>query len=216
LTFTSINPATAVISGGAISASAFGDLVCSNFDDHQTRIVANESDIRTASNALTVIRDTAGRRYHAATTQLISNSAAWVAHPFDTANGTETGYTYSSGIFTIAATGYYDIKVCLCGLIGSDTGYYIQSCLAINSAGAPGTNEKWDNDAQGVGTSSQVVLSRLFAKRVPITAGQGFSVFIRANIAGTLKTYAPTNMPSPGSETIAQAKPTNISVARVA
>jgi hypothetical protein len=215
VTFTSINPNTAVISGGTISKSAFGNLVCSNFDDHETRIAANESDVRGASNALTVVRDTGGRRWHSGSSTLISNSTTPVVHPFDSIeSASETGYTYSGGIFTIASTGLYDIEANLCGAVSTDTGYYIQAFIAINSSGSPGTNLRWAYSSVGIGTSGQKLISVLYAKRVAISVGQGFSVWIRADIAGTAKTYTPAAPPD-GLATIAQAHPTNISIQRV-
>lgn len=214
MTYTAIDPAS-IVSGGTISRSTFGLVTASNFADHETRIGNNESDIRTSSNALTVVRDTAGRRYHAATTQLVSNSTAWVVHPFDTSNGTESGYTYSAGVFTMSFTGWITMVAHLVGTVGTDTGYYIESCFAKNSSGSPGTNEKFSLDKQGIGTSGQNVVSQLHAARIPVTAGDQLSVFIRANVAGAAKTYAPSNS-SDASGTIAQTKPTNISIHRVA
>lgn len=111
MTFTHIDKSTAVISGGTISKAAFGDLVCDNFDDHETRITANESDIRTSGNALTVVRDTQGRWYSTSNNTSGTKITSEIGLSSWTATGdTPSGVSVSSDTFTIASAGRYDIQ----------------------------------------------------------------------------------------------------------
>lgn len=110
MTYTAIDKSTQVISGGTISKSGFGDPVCDNFADHETRILANESDIRTASNAVTVVRDTQGRWYSTSNNTTGTKITSEVGLSSWTATGdTPSGISVSGDTFTIASAGRYSI-----------------------------------------------------------------------------------------------------------
>lgn len=169
MTFTSINPATAVISGGTISKAGFGDLVCANFDDHETRIEANESDIRGASNAVTNIRDTHGRWYSTSTSTF---STTETALPFTNTEDTPTGVTYASGVFTIATAGRYDISANLHGTFSTNTSGYVGLSIGVGVL-KWGYQLSWINSA----ATAPTVVMNIAASGVTFSAGGTFSVF---------------------------------------
>lgn len=204
MTFTHIDKATAVIIGGTIAKSGFGDPVCDNFDDHETRILANESDIRGASNSLTVIRDTYHTRWHNAVTALVTNSTTATVVPFDTQDKAGSGITYSAGIFTVATAGDYDICANLSATMGTGTGFYVDMYIALNAAGAP-SGQRYGKGRLGLGSASQILNQGLVASRVTFAAGATFSVWVALGSA-TNSTWVPTN-PS--------TKETNIAIQRI-
>lgn len=211
MTFTPIS-AGAIVSGGTISKSAFGDLVRLNFDDHEARLAAAESGLSSVSG----IQVAGGRRWHSGTAVLIGSGAIPAntpsVHLFDTVETTEGGYSYSAGVFTIGPTGVFDLVANLCGLIGSTTGYYVTSYIAKISAGAP-TGARWGICSIGVGTASQIVHSTVVARDVSLTAGDTVACFVQLTaVSSATVTYTPS---FPAGSSIATAHPSNFAIQRV-
>lgn len=176
MTFTSINPATAVISGGTISSSAFGDPVCSNFDDHETRIVANEADIRTSSNGLTVVRDTMGRWYSTSNNTSGTKITSEIGLSSWTATGdTPSGITVSGDTFTVATAGRYSITAgCYTTPQGtSQTGY-----IGFSIKNAAGTLILGYQTIQFNNALAAAALGNVGTGTVKLAAGFTFKVFI--------------------------------------
>jgi hypothetical protein len=213
MTFTPIS-AGAIVSGGTISKSAFGDLVRLNFDDHEARLAAAESGLTAVSG----IQVAGGRRWHSGSAILIPNGqAAGVpsVHPFDTVETTEGGYSYSAGVFTIGSTGVYDLVMNCCGVVSSTTGYYVQGYISKVSAGSP-TGARWGYAAIGIGTSGQRTFLTCVARDVALTAGDTVAGFVNLDIAATATAFYTPSVPvAPAGLTIATVHPSNFAIQRV-
>jgi hypothetical protein len=175
VTFTSIDPAS-IVSGGTISRATFGLRAASNFDDHETRILANESDIRTAANALTVVRDTMGRWYSTSNNTTGTKLTSEIGLSSWTATGdTPSGITVSGDTFTIASAGRYSIQAgCYTTPQGSSqTGYIGFSIKNVSGSVIYAYQTIYFNNALAA-----AALGNVGTGTVKFAAGSTFKVYI--------------------------------------